>query len=158
MTIVQRQSTGEFLIIKGEETGLLANLWDFPQLIVPINQVAQHKALMNAYLGPLVDQQVSRYQLEKSIVHQFSHIHRTMHIEHLIISEQQAAKKIRLDDTKQETYLVKTHDWVNRDQLLKLAIPMTLKKCLKALDSQPKVKGKPVRQTKLSFPKVTKSK
>lgn len=118
-TIVQ--SADHFLIIKGPTSGLLANLWDFPQVIVEEEQVDQHMDIINQLLIPL--DFVKSIKLG-TIVHKFSHIHRTIHLE-----------LVRLAETPTVLLEVESESkWVLRDEMEKMAVPMTLRKCLKALD------------------------
>jgi A/G-specific adenine glycosylase len=61
-----------------------------------------------------------------SIVHLFSHIRKTYHMEHLVIHS----------ETLEDFSLSEDMQWVSRDELAVAAIPTGLKKGIKLMDSQ----------------------
>eukprot|EP00842_Homolaphlyctis_polyrhiza_P005433 jgi/Hompol1/5891/HPOL_004772-RA len=90
----------KFLVVKSPKTGLLAGLWDLPRCVLSdidpndsdaeaiqeIPDVAQRRRVMDAQLATVLGSfdVVSRKDLG-SVLHIFTHIRRTMYVEHIVV-------------------------------------------------------------------------
>ncbi|KAL2917759.1 hypothetical protein HK105_202632 [Polyrhizophydium stewartii] len=97
VAVVERNGT--FLVTKGPDSGLLAGMWDFPlEIITDVDPAAaqarkapgttaiERRHAINTLLDRLCagTRVVTRTDLG-SVVHVFTHIRRTMHVEHVIL-------------------------------------------------------------------------
>ncbi|KAJ3416237.1 hypothetical protein HDV05_002527 [Chytridiales sp. JEL 0842] len=142
----------KYLLVQNPKSGLLAGLWDFPNILfeskdlekdeessmeatksrrrTKVNSVLQH------YIGNL--ESVERKDVG-SALHIFSHVRRTLLVEHLIIRGEISTPK---DSDKKSKEEIRPSKWMTEEEMLKDAIPATLKKALDLLKSPSAAKQK----------------
>lgn len=132
----------EFLLIQRPAKGLLGGLWEFPSVLIAVDETDTGLApnyetrsqLSRAYLqsilyGSSQDQEpatkLSLIQSQDlgSVPHLFSHIKQTYWVEHVIVGEEGFALDLKYGGTGQPV-----HRWVNADDLEKEAISTGMKK------------------------------
>lgn len=118
-------------MIQNADKGLLAGLWDFPHVLTShLPNIKEKIDIANENTLQYIRRITSRRDLGEC-QHLFTHIKRTMLVE-VIECE-------RKDTCKER--------WVTEDEMLKMAIPATLKKALNLLDSSKREKM-PLHQAK----------
>jgi A/G-specific adenine glycosylase len=126
--VLEAQSSGQFLVVQGPKDGLLANLYDFPNVVLQKEfdeTFSELREFMEDQLGlTLDDKAILSRKYAGSTLHIFSHIRRTMHVEHVVIKE-----TFELDKTGQKFV------WLTKDELTSendgpVGVPATLKKAL----------------------------
>ena len=126
--VMMIQVKDDFLLVPGPEKGLLANLYDFPNTVLEepydFESDVSSDFLKTAYgVDIQSDQMVSSKHVGKA-THIFSHIKRTMNVEHYVFTEKPKVSG--------------THEWVSRSVIesedgCHLGMPATVKKALALL-------------------------
>jgi A/G-specific adenine glycosylase len=136
VAVIEIASSSRFLTVQGPETGLLAKLYDFPTSVIDTKAEASSAitGLLENDYGLKIEGNDVRREFVGTITHIFSHIKRTMHVEHIVLSEEPQLTT----DSKIE--------WALEDDIVskKLGTPTTARKVLKLLkdhsDGNPKKK------------------
>ncbi|KAI8913638.1 DNA glycosylase [Gorgonomyces haynaldii] len=119
--------SGHYLLVRGPPSGLLANLWDFPQILFTQDKQEALESLEK----PLSQLQLVKERIIKdTIVHKFTHIHRTIHLIHRIYDGD--------PNVLEQGVFGNEHLIVEKSKTSDLGIPMTLTKCLKAISQKTK--------------------
>ncbi|CAH1776066.1 unnamed protein product [Owenia fusiformis] len=134
----QNPKMPRYLITQRPETGLLANLWEFPNFKLEengrkekLNSGSFLESTLSIDSSDTIDQQHIG-----EVVHIFSHIHQTYLVDSLCINER-GVNNIANDCNGQAT------KWVTKEELLSSAISTAMKKVFKAFES--KKSGSPVK-------------
>eukprot|EP01134_Creolimax_fragrantissima_P007096 CFRG7096T1 len=166
VSVVERTCTGdgkhitEYLMVKRVETGLLAGLWEFPSVDIPTqtddkeNEVDNvlssgiRSSLVNALCESEMDLSLSAalYRVEVgSVLHVFSHIHNTYHIERVVLPpvtpEFETEISVKLETTENMNR-ARTFQWTNATDLETLALSTAMRKVLKKVTGQKNIKAK----------------
>ncbi|KAJ2997239.1 hypothetical protein HDV02_005701 [Globomyces sp. JEL0801] len=138
-----------YLLVKGPEKGLLAGLWDFPQLIDEDELHPSVKTLLNQF--DLQSNQIG------TTIHKFSHIHRTIHVRHTCINTSSDFQLNTSEISKKSLFEGRAFMWVTESQLGdgQLGLPITLKKSFALFQSHGKPVLKKSKRVKLSKDQTT---
>lgn len=104
--IIERKTNNgaEFLLTQRPKTGLLASLWQFPQIDLPRTETEDQFSLedgptiIDTYLVETIQVFVDRNEMAKrssigTIYHQFSHINQTYIVEHVIVDKDKCLQR-----------------------------------------------------------------
>ena len=128
LLLEKKSSTSEstFLVFKAPKKGLLANLWDFPNVIIPNNNDTQEneqecnqeeqkvdekqvKLMRNQFMLETASIDLTKLTGKRthigSLLHVFSHIKRTMHIEHLVVTDERELEMLQNISLSKDTSL-----------------------------------------------------
>ena len=140
--VLEAQESGQFLVVQGPENGLLANLYDFPNVVLQAEfdeSFSELREYMEEQLGLVLNEEtILSRKYAGSTLHIFSHIKRTMHVEHVLIK-----KAISLVKTERNFV------WLRRDELISdneglVGVPATLKKAFNLVFGDAKKKKRSV--------------
>lgn len=131
--IVHLATSDEFVLVQRPDSGILASMWEFPQVVVPLDcSDADRAAAVNAMLHErcAIDVESTswiekRVSAPSSVSHELSHVRQTFLVEHIVLS----------DAAKHELAANANVKVVARESLSSSAISHGNLKCLKAAES-----------------------
>jgi A/G-specific adenine glycosylase len=125
-----------YLVFQNAMKGLLANLWDFPHIIVDddIQSYKQRQELINQHVSKTESLETSKSRKDiGTCQHLFTHIKRLMYVELIELDG-------CIDEKSGEGY-----KWVSETYMLEeLAVPATLKKAFALLSQKSKKRKIPI--------------
>ncbi|XP_064624691.1 adenine DNA glycosylase-like isoform X2 [Lineus longissimus] len=126
--IVSRMGKGEteYLVTQRPETGLLANLWEFPSAPLIDDTAEKEERLSETLLALGSSAADAKKQFIGEVVHIFSHIHQTYLLYNI--------KDIGHHDTPEDAKV----KWVTKEQFLESAVSTAMKKVFRMYESKTK--------------------
>ncbi|KAG8437025.1 hypothetical protein GDO86_007926 [Hymenochirus boettgeri] len=123
----------EYLIVQRPSSGLLAGMWEFPNLLLGKElTVKDREDSLGQHLQEITGLNVSlqKLQYKGEVVHIFSHIHQTyiVYILHL--------NRSRSFSVKEEDKDIPSVRWVTKEQFMTSAIPTAMKKIMKLCEGK----------------------
>lgn len=131
--LIQRNSTDNesyFMIVQRPESGLLAGLWEFPNIELN-SETKQHKTTVSQFLCDEIGTSISdNLQELGEVVHKFSHRHHTYKIYHCIHVCQQ---DIQLTHTLLDKQPVR---WISKEEFKDVAVSTGMRKVFKVYEDR----------------------
>ncbi|KNC75289.1 hypothetical protein SARC_12184 [Sphaeroforma arctica JP610] len=120
--------------------GLLAGMWEFPSVELPADAkstTALRRKLINTHCKEDLQTDIVGYKTRQEmgeVLHKFSHIHNTYHVELICFAE-----AIYLQNNGNDTS--RTFQWVPLEDMEKLALSTAMRKVLKLAEGTTKQKS-----------------
>lgn len=148
MEFSESNSDSQYLLVQRPPTGLLANLWEFPQVMLTEDEKQEVEGgfsnQIQSKLEKLLKKELglSEFVVKKrthlgSIVHLFSHIKQSIFVEHLILSKYE-----------QDPDSSRSTRWVSEEEMNGAAISKIVKKCFSLKKSAKNSKSSPSKPVK----------
>jgi A/G-specific adenine glycosylase len=160
--VVHLAASDEFVLVQRPDSGILASMWEFPQVVVPLDSADDDRtAAIDAMLRErcAIDVQVQAAVIEKrttapAVSHELSHVRQTFLVERIVLGADARAALAASANVK----------IVARDELTSSAISQGNLKCLKAAEGggganakQTKARRKPSTSTATTKEKESKT-
>lgn len=155
--LIQTNATdteGKFMIVQRPEKGLLAGLWEFPN--IELNEDTKHITTVEQFLCDEIDllseasSSTSKLEELGEVVHKFSHRHHQYKIYHLT-----SQKNVTLSQTRISKQLLK---WVSKEEFKEAAVSTAMRKIFKVFEDSCDKNNAPVsKRRKLNASKEIKN-